>query len=253
MDTKARAVAFVEEAQLALDRALSELDSIPEFDPAIVGFVAHALTNYVTAITATVELLKNTLGGHPDADVATWLDGIQHATDLMQHMIGRLLHASVPGDFPLKPSHVNLQILMERACQYYRRVAEPKQISIVNLATGDIPLVWVDRVAVAVVAETLLANAVKISPPRSTVYVHIAADGNDVVCSVRDAGPPLTQAQRDGLFRRIVEGSADQRTDARGSGLVLAWQFVDRMGGTLSVESEPGKGTRFSFRVPTRG
>jgi len=171
----------------------------------------------------------------------------------MQHMIGRLLHASVPGDFPLKPSHVNLQILMERACQYYRRVAEPKQLSIVNLATGEIPLVWADRVAVAVVAETLLANAVKVSPPRSTVYVHIAADANDVVCSVRDAGPAMTQAQREGLFQRIVQGTTGQGTDARGSGLALAWQFVDRMGGTLSVESDSGKGTRFSFRIPTRG
>src|SRR4051812_5546795 len=149
MDTKARAAAFVEEAQLALDRAPSELDSIPAFDPAIVGFVAHALTNYVTAITATVELLKATLREHPDGDVATWLDGIQHATDLMQHMIGRLLHAAVPGDFPLKPSHVNLQILMERACQYYRRVGEPTQVNIVYLASGEVPLVWADRVAVA--------------------------------------------------------------------------------------------------------
>ena len=253
MDPKARAAAFVEEAQLALDRALSELDAVPAFDPAIVGFVAHALTNYVTAITATVEMLKHTLHDYPDGDVPTWLDGIQHATDLMQHMIGRLLHASIPGDFPLKPSHVNLQILMERACQYYRRVAEPKQISIVNLATGDIPLVWADRVAVAVVAETLLANAVKVSPPRSTVYVHIAADANDVVCSVRDAGPALTQAQRDGLFQRMVEGDAGPATDPRGSGLALAWEFVDRMGGTLSVESDSGKGTRFSFRLPTRG
>src|SRR3954470_21369196 len=249
MDTKARAAAFVEEAQLALDRALSELDAIPEFDPAIVGFVAHALTNYVTAITATVDLLKNTLRGHPDVDVATWLDGIQHGTDLMQHMIGRLLHAAVPGDFPLKPSHVNLQILMERACQYYRRVGEPTQVNIVYLASGEVPLVWADRVAVAVVAEALLANAVKVSPPRSTVYVHIAADGDDVVCSVRDAGPGLTRAQRDGLFQRIVEGAAGRSTDARGSGLALAWEFMDRLGGSLSVESEPGKGARFSFRL----
>jgi signal transduction histidine kinase len=49
-----------------------------------------------------------------------------------------------------------------------------------------------------------------------------------------------------------VEGTAGQGTDARGSGLALAWQFVDRMGGTLSAEGDPGKGTRFSFRIPTR-
>jgi signal transduction histidine kinase len=253
MDTKGRAIASIEEARHALENALTELDSIPEFDPAVVGFVAHALTNYVTAITATLDMLKSTLCDYPDADVATWLEGIRHATDLMQHMIGRLLHASAPADFPLKPSHVNVRLLMERASQYYRRLAEPNQVAIVCLAASDIPLVWADRVAVAVVAENLLAYAVRISPSRSTIYVHITAEADGVVCSVRDAGPGLTRAQQDQLLQRMVDGTAPRGADPNGaSGLALAWEFVDRMAGTLWLDSEPGKGTRFSFRLPTR-
>ena len=102
VDPRERAVSSIEEAQLALDRALSELDTIPSIDPTIVGFAAHALSSCANTTTAAAELLQHTLAGYPDPEVATWLDGIHHAANMMQHTIGRLLHASAPSDFPLK-------------------------------------------------------------------------------------------------------------------------------------------------------
>jgi signal transduction histidine kinase len=254
VDPRERAVSSIEEAQLALDRALSELDTIPSIDPTIVGFAAHALSSCANTTTAAAELLQHTLAGYPDPQVATWLDGIRHTADMMQHTIGRLLHASAPSDFPLKPTYVNLPLLMDRAAMYYRRLAEPNQIRIVSLAVGQIPLVWADSVAVAVVADNLLSNAVKVSPPGSTVYVQILPEDEAVVCSVRDAGPGLTREAREQLFQRMVAGPGGRSAAPSGGyGLAVAWELVDRMNGTLWCESEPGRGARFAFRLPGRG
>ena len=82
MDARHRAVNSIEEAQLALDHALSELDAIPSVDPHIVGFAAHALNSCANTTTAAAELLQHTLAGYPDPEVATWLDGIHHAAHM---------------------------------------------------------------------------------------------------------------------------------------------------------------------------
>jgi signal transduction histidine kinase len=253
MDAKIRVTDSIEDAQAALERALAELDAIPTFNPAIVGFVAHALHSYTAATSATVELLQHALADNPNPEIKVWLDGIHHAADLTQHTIGRLLHASAPNDFPLRAGYVNLPVLMDRVCRYYRRIAEAQQVNIVCVAVGQVPLVWADRVAVAVVADNLMSNAVKVSSAGSTVYVHIKPQGDNVVCSVRDAGPGLSREQREQLLKRIAPAARPPATDQTGGyGLALAYEFIELMHGTLWCDSEPGHGATFSFLLPAR-
>ncbi len=200
---------------------------------------------------ATVEMLQLTLRDYPERDVATWLEGIGHAADLMQHAVGRLVASASARDFPLKCDFVNLTLLMERASQYYRRLADTRQVEIVCRAPGAVPLVWGDRVAIAVVAGNLLSNAVRFSPPHSTIYVQIMSEPGSVVCTVKDSGRGLTAEQQAALLTwpRPSHGSAPGDADA-GYGLAVALEFMHRMDGELWCESEPGKGARFSFRLP---
>jgi signal transduction histidine kinase len=252
MNAKTRAVDSIEDAQRALDRALTELDAIPSFDPALVGFVAHALNSYVNAMTATAELLQQALRDSADSDVKVWVEGIRHATDLMHHTIGRLLHSSSPSDFPLKPTYVNLPVMMDRASRYYRRLAQPNRVEIVCHADADVPLVWADRVAVAVVVDNLLSNALKVSPPGSTISIDISSEKAAVVCSIKDAGRGLSSDQQVRLSEQMTAGAADRCHPSDGYELAVAWEFVDRMGGRLWFETEPGPGTRFLLRLPAR-
>lgn len=252
VNAKTRAVDSIEDAQRALERALTELDAIPSFDPALVGFVAHALNSYVNAMTATTELLQQALRDSADGDVKVWLEGIRHATDLMHHTIGRLLHSSSPNDFPLKPTYVNLPVMMDRASRYYRRLAQPHRVEIVCHADADVPLVWADRVAVAVVVDNLLSNALRVSPPASTISIDITSEQSAVICSVTDAGGGLSTDQQVRLSEQMTAGATDGSHPADGYEVAVAWEFVDRMGGRLWFESEPGRGTRFLLRLPAR-
>ena len=52
-----------------------------------------------------------------------WLEGIGHTADLMQHSVSRLVSMSAPRDFPLKLDRINVPVLMDRACEYFRRRA----------------------------------------------------------------------------------------------------------------------------------
>lgn len=228
-DAKTRTVESISQAKAELDRALAELDTIRTFDPSLVGLVAHAASHYITVTTATVEMLQMTLREYADPNVAIWLDGIAHAANLMQHTVGRLVEVTAPDDFPLKPDYVNLELLIRRSCEYYRRRSEPQGVAIAVETSGTLPLVWGDRVALAVVTSNLLANALHVSPPGSTVRVRMAREPGHVVCAVHDAGSGALPDSQE---------------------LALAREFIRRLDGDLWSELEPGRGVRCSFRLP---
>jgi two-component system sensor histidine kinase/response regulator len=228
-DARTRTVESISKAKAELDRALAELDAVRPLDPAVVGLVAHAMSHYTTVTMATVEMLELTLGNHPDPNVGTWLDGIAHAANLMQHFVGRLVEVTPAADFPLKPDYVNLPMLIQRACEYYRRGADLQGVGITIEMADTMPLVWADRVAVAVIASNLLSNAVEVSPSGSRVRVRMTREPDAVVCEVRDAGPG----------------------DAAGEPqLAIAREFISRLGGDLWGTREKGKGATWSFRLP---
>jgi signal transduction histidine kinase len=227
-DARTRTVESIGKAKAELDRALAELDAVRPLDPAVVGVVAHAMSHYTTVTTATVEMLELTLCSHPDPNVGIWLDGIAHAANLMQHFVGRLVEVTPARDFPLKPDYINLQMLIQRTCDYYRRRADPHGVGIAIEQTDTLPLVWADRVAVAVIASNLLSNAVDVSPPGSHVRVRMTREPAAVVCEVRDAGPGETDAEPQ---------------------LAIAREFIQRLGGDLWCAREMGTGAAWSFRL----
>ena len=252
VQTKARVAASIEKARAELEHALVDLDRVPVSDPAAIGYVAHALNNYLQVATATVELLQISLHSQASQEVTAWLDGLHHLADLMQHTVGKLLRASAPLSFPLKPDFVNVSLLMDRACQYYDRVARSRQIHLVCRSVGDVPLAWADRVAVAVVADNLISNAVRFSPSGQSVQVQTMSDPPYVACSIQDQGPGLSLEDQQRLLRSQFPLGDTERGEApsTGFGLMIAKEFLERMGGTLSYESEPGRGARFTFRLP---
>ena len=126
---------------------------------------------------------------------------------------------------------------MERACEYYRRKPGAEQVQITCGAVETVPLAWGDRVAIAVVVDNLLANALRAAHAHGgAVGVQLMAESGHVVCAVRQPGPELTRAQQDKAFQEF--------------GLSVAVEFIRRMDGDLWYDSESGNEGIFSFRLP---
>ncbi len=250
-DSRAQAVRAIENAMAHLDEALFQLDRLPAYDPSAIGYVAHATTSYLAVNEATLDLLAEALRDHPNPEVRKWMDGLRHLAIMIHHSVGRLVHVS-PSELPLKLEHVNLPVLMHRACDYYQSTAERKRLTVNCQSIGEAPPAWADRVAVAVVADNLLANAVKFSDPGGTILVQITPGPGGVVCSVRDHGPGISPSDHVRLVERgVTMGSPTAPGEpSTGFGLAIAKEFIERMGGKLWSESDPKHGTCFSFRLP---
>ncbi len=102
----------------------------------------------------------------------------------------------------------------------------------------------------------LLSNAAKFTQ-QGTISIHVAPDEKDdafVLMTVEDTGIGLTKEQRESLFAAFyqVQPASGQRTSGTGLGLALTRRFCRLMGGDVSVESEMGRGSRFTLRLPVR-
>jgi two-component system, sensor histidine kinase LadS len=252
LNQKEQVAAAVLRAQAELTQALGELEKLPAFDPGVVAFTAHVLTNYLTVAGGTIDLLRMSLADHSDPQIRSWLEALRHATDLMHHTVSRLMTSTAPQEAKLRLMKWDLPRLVQRACNYYQRMAEPKTIRIECTCAADVPPVWTDPVAVAAVLDNLISNAVKYSPPGKTIWVKVHGEGTTVVCSVRDEGPGLSPGEQMQLFQRGVR-LGPQPTGGEpstGYGLAVAKELVEQLSGQLWCESELGRGSCFSFRLP---
>src|SRR4051794_19606215 len=113
-EPKELVAAAIARAQVDLVEALAQLEKIPAVDARAVAFTAHALSNYLTITGGAVELLLDRLANHPDPQIRVWLEGVQHATDLMTDTVSQLMRGSVTSKSKLRFEKVDLPLLVQR-------------------------------------------------------------------------------------------------------------------------------------------
>lgn len=105
-----------------------------------------------------------------------------------------------------------------------------------------------------IVAVNLIDNGVKYGFDNITVQVNVAVEDGDVVMSVKNPGVGFTKEQARKLFQRFSRLKQKGTEDRRGTGLglYLTWWIVQKHGGRISADSEPGKWAQFTVRLPLR-
>jgi signal transduction histidine kinase len=250
---KEQLVASIASAREELDQALAALAKLPAFDPGTVGYAAHAISDYLTIVGATVDLLQAALAGHPDVEVQNWLERVRQATHVMDHTVTHLVNASAACEPQYLLGLVDMVRLVRTACDYYQTIAARKQIRISYGPAVETAFLRTDRCAVAAVVDNLLSNAVKYSDRGKRVRVVVAQGPAKVVCHVEDEGPGLSQEDHARLFCRGLSLTAEPTAGepSSGFGLAIAKELVEKLGGRIWCESSLGHGARFSFSLPT--
>jgi signal transduction histidine kinase len=252
MNPKDEIITSLQAAQAELEKALGNLAQLPAFDPSRVQFAAHTLSNYLTVIAGGVDLLQLHLNDHPDEQTHRWLESLRHATNLMAYIVLELMNTPAAEREQFRWERIDLPTLVQRACDHYRRVADPKQITISVEADVPSPFIWADRVAVAAVLDNLLSNAIKFSPSQKRVLVRVKAEPAHLVCTVQDEGPGLSPEEQTRLFQRGVRLSPVPTAGepSSGYGLAVAKELIEKLEGEIWCDSQPGEGASFSFRLP---
>jgi signal transduction histidine kinase len=250
--TKQNTEELIKTARSQLDKALENLEHLSGLDRHALGFAAHALGNYLTVIEGTVDLLRLSLRDYSDQQVHTWLNGLSHATSLMLHTTNQLMGSSAGSNPDLVFEEVDLPVLTERICQFYKHRANRKSVDIKTEFEVNHVCVKADRVALAAVFDNLLSNAVKYSEPEHRIMISITEGENELVWKICDEGPGVLDEEVKDLFKEGVKLSnmPTGNENSTGYGLAVAKFLITQMGGCIWYEPNQNNGSCFLVSMP---
>jgi two-component system, NtrC family, sensor histidine kinase KinB len=130
--------------------------------------------------------------------------------------------------------------------------AEERRIQLVVEVPPELPSVSADPNKLPWVITNLCGNALRYTPPGGTITVRASHDGPSVLVEVLDTGPGIPKEAQARLFEKFSQRWSPAGVGMAGLGLYIAREIVEAHGGMIGVESEPGKGSRFYFRLPLR-
>ena len=244
-----RRVVMNEVTRVTLDKLLGESERIIDAREEILRIVAHDLRNPLNTISMATDLLLEDT--RQDATRASQLRIIKRSGERMNRLIQDLLSVTTieAGRLSIAPKKISVNELLHEACELLEPIAHEKSITLTVSAAADLPPVRADSARVLQVFSNLVGNAVKFTPSGGAITLSAARDEGKIQCSVADNGPGIPAAQIPRLFGKFWQA---KRGDGRGVGLGLAIArgIVEAHGGTITVDSEEGNGSVFTFGLP---
>ncbi|MGC4880017.1 sensor histidine kinase [Micromonospora sp. DT43] len=211
----------------------------------MVNDVAHELRTPLSNIRTWLEAAQDDLAP-TDAQLLALL---HEEALLLQHVIDDLgdLAAADAGTLRINPEPTDLRHVLAHVVDSHRGSAFAAGVRLELSAVGD-PVVRADQVRLRQVVGNLISNAIRHTPSGGSVTVGV----NGTTISVRDTGGGIAPADLPKIFDRFwrADESRSRVTGGSGLGLAIARHLTEAHGGTIDVESELGRGTLFTVRLP---
>jgi signal transduction histidine kinase len=182
---------------------------------------------------------------------------ITKESERLSHLINNVLDFSRidMGRKEFTFSEGSLSQVVQETFDSYRYHLEKKGFQVREEIAPDLPEMMFDREAVASALINLLSNAMKFSPGQKEVTVRLFARNGLAVIQVKDKGIGISKEDFAGIFQRFYRAKSSLVSETRGSGLglTLVKHTAEAHGGSVEVESDPGKGSVFSIILPVSG
>ena len=224
-------------------------------DAELLSIISHELRTPLNSITGFGSILEAGIGGELNAVQLGYVRRLMNSAEALLALVNDLLDVSAfqAGKLSLNVATVQLERIVEVVRDRLAPAADRQGIELRIEAVSERVAVQADGHRLEEVLMNLLGNAIKFTPAGGAVVVTVRRDGPVAECAVRDTGASIAADDVPKLFRRFgrLEGRPPARAE-RGSGLGLwiAKTLVEAHGGTIGVDSEPGHGASFWFRLP---
>ena len=242
---------MAEQLQLA-DQKQRQLESLRRD---LIAWVGHDLQTPLASMRAILEALSDGVVDEPEM-VKRYLLTAQRDVMSLSALIDDLFQMSQldAGGFPLQSAPSSLSDLVSDTLESFSELAKQQEITLEGQVEQDVDPVLMDTQAIGRVLNNLISNALRHTPSQGRVSVRVrrASSGVDVIVS--DTGEGIRLQDIPHIFERFYRGDASRSRNrgasGAGLGLAIARSIVQAHGGDIQVQSEPGKGTQFTFHLP---
>jgi PAS domain S-box-containing protein len=226
--------------------AMTELDKLKtEFISVASGKLREPLHSLQLALHAVIEGYTGELNDQQADMIESARQNAERLDELMNDLLE--LAEMESGTLRLSTERLRPIDLARAAIEKFRFAAECKHIKLEANVWPDLSWVVADRRAVARIFDNLLSNAIRHTQRDGSVTIEASDRGGRIFFSVRDTGEGIPEEYLPDLFGRFVRIGG--KPGGTGLGLALVKRLVEAQGGQVSVESRPGEGTTFTFRL----
>jgi signal transduction histidine kinase len=227
-------------AQARLERARRDL----------IANASHEFKTPLFSLAGSLELIDE--GDLSPEEQSEFLQVMRQQVDRLRNMAVSMLDLSrvEAGSFELNPEDVDLVAIGRSVLDEFQAQAQSKQVELFyEGAEGQ--TAWCDEQRLVQVLRALIDNAIKYSPPGSSVRLSSMQGDEEAVVVVADDGPGISHSELPHVFERFHRGREERgTTTGAGLGLSIARELTEMMGGSITAESPASGGACFTVRLP---
>jgi len=217
------------------------------------SIVSHELKAPLSAVQQNVFALDFELEKTLNTEQKEKLERIKIRIDEMLKLINSWLRVISVDINKLKDGFTSITISkpIADALENLASLAARKNIAIVNEVSENSHMISGDSLSLSEVFVNIIGNSIKYSPDGTQVVVKAEEQGSNLMITIQDSGIGISQEDLPHIFDGFYRGKSGQQTaSGHGIGLAVARQIVEAHNGTISVDSELGKGTTFTISLP---
>jgi len=246
----------LEESNRELNEANAKLREMSAMKEEFLALTTHDLRSPLTVISGVINFFSSGRLGDLTSEQKNMVEMMERNTQNLIELVNDLLDASKleSGTMRLDLASIALRGLVEELRKQLLPLAREKEIALEELIPEDLPLLKADRAKLRRVLVNLVSNALKFTPRGGRVELRARPEAPGWVrVAVTDNGVGIAPEDLSDIFDKYAQARSRATRSEKGTGLGLyiTRQLVELHGGRIEVQSEVGKGSTFSFTVPT--
>lgn len=250
-------IEYLEDRNASLESFLQEnsakLAEVIETNRKFISIIGHDLRGPFCSILGVLEMLKDGLNEYNNEDIEKYLSIASNSANSTLNLLDNLLAwASAQNvEKNYHPVRINLNGLINEEIEAINLNATQKEIVVFNAISPDLHVV-ADVQMITSVIRNLLGNAIKFTNTGGEINVSAIEKREFVEIQVEDNGIGIFAEDQKVLFNPEIRHTTPgtQKEQGTGLGLIICKEFIEIHGGSIRVESDPGKGSRFKFTLP---
>jgi PAS domain S-box-containing protein len=222
-----------------------------------VSLASHQLRTPLTAINWFAEMLLDGDAGKLTKKQIEYVKEVHVGNKRMVELVNALLNTSRLdlGTFLIEPVATNLALMSKDVIKEMHSMIKTKKIDLHEDYQEGLPLINVDPKLMRIIFQNYISNAIKYTPEKGRVDVHVGVEADKMRIAVKDTGYGVPESQKEKIFDRLfrADNVRNKDTEGTGLGLYIVKSIMDQSGGKAWFESVENKGSTFYAEIPLSG